>query len=227
MTVKSNLHSITHVILCVDIGRAMGADMRVKRLILGVTVAGSAVLLAACGGGAVASQNKATNPPSPAPTTTTVDPTTTTPPAPETTTTTSKTTPKPTTSKPKPKPAPPPSDGATPCTITDGACIDLSANKSWLLSGGKVSYGPVSITSGRPGFRTPPGLFHVTFKDIDHKSREFNNAPMPYSVFFHGGMAFHSGSLSVQSHGCIHLSTAAAKMYYNSLAVGAAVQVVP
>ena len=208
--------------------------MRVKKLIVGAIVAGSALLLSACGGGAsAASGNKATSPSTPAPTTTTttVDPTTTPPPPPpppaETTTTTSKTTPKPTTTKPKPKPPPPPSDGSTPCSIPDGACIDLSANKSWLLSGGKVVYGPVGITSGRPGFRTPPGTFHVQWKDIDHLSKEFNNAPMPYSVFFHGGMAFHAGSLSVQSHGCIHLSTAAAKTYYNSLAVGAAVQVVP
>src|SRR5690349_2800360 len=148
----------------------MGAKMRVKKLILGVTVAGSAVLLSACGTGAVANQKVANTSSSPAPTTTTTTaaPTTTTTvpaPAPETTTTTSKTTPKPTTSKPKPKPAPPPSDGTTPCTISDGACIDLSANKSWLLSGGKVIYGPVGITSGRPGFRTPPGLFHVQWKD--------------------------------------------------------------
>ena len=85
----------------------------------------------------------------------------------------------------------------------------------------------MAITSGRPGFRTPPGMFHVQYKDIDHKSRAFNNAPMPYSVFFYSGMAFHSGSLTVQSHGCIHLSTAAAKMYFNTLQVGDAVQVVP
>jgi lipoprotein-anchoring transpeptidase ErfK/SrfK len=90
-----------------------------------------------------------------------------------------------------------------------------------------VVYGPVGITTGRPGFRTPPGTFHVQWKDIDHLSKEFNNAPMPYSVFFNGGMAFHAGSLTVQSHGCVHLSTAAAKTYFNSLAVGATVQVVP
>jgi lipoprotein-anchoring transpeptidase ErfK/SrfK len=233
MTPRSNLHSITDVILGTDIG-AMGADMRVKKLILGVTVAGSAALLAACGGGAVASQNKAatstSSSPAPTTTTTTVDPTTTTPPPPPppaTTTTTSKTTPKPTTSKPKPKPAPPPASTGTPCTITDGACIDLSANKSWLISGGKVSYGPVGITSGRPGYRTPTGNFRVQWKDIDHKSREFDDAPMPFSVFFNGGIAFHAGSLSVPSHGCIHLSTTAAKTYFNTLSVGAAVQVVP
>jgi lipoprotein-anchoring transpeptidase ErfK/SrfK len=92
---------------------------------------------------------------------------------------------------------------------------------------GHVIYGPVPITSGRPGYRTPIGVFHVLYKDIDHLSQEFDNAPMPYSVFFVGGIAFHAGSLSVQSHGCIHLSTAAAQKYFNTLHVGDIVQVVP
>jgi lipoprotein-anchoring transpeptidase ErfK/SrfK len=45
-------------------------------------------------------------------------------------------------------------------------------------------------------------------------------------VFFNGGIAFHEGSLSQLSHGCIHLSPAAAETYYNALAVGDTVQVV-
>jgi lipoprotein-anchoring transpeptidase ErfK/SrfK len=49
---------------------------------------------------------------------------------------------------------------------------------------------------------------------------------MPYSVFFNGGIAFHQGSLSVESHGCIHLSRGAAETYYNFLSVGDTVQVV-
>jgi lipoprotein-anchoring transpeptidase ErfK/SrfK len=207
--------------------------MRVKKLIVAATVAGTAVL-SACGTGASAASGPTVPslPASSGTSTTTVEPTTTTPPAPPpaapATPITSKTTPKTTSSKPKPKPAPPPAPaGGTPCSITDGACIDLSANRSWLLSGGKVSYGPVPITHGRPGYRTPPGLFHVQFKDIDHKSSLFDDAPMPYSVFFNGGIAFHAGSLSVPSHGCIHLSTGAAKTYFNALKVGDTVQVVP
>jgi lipoprotein-anchoring transpeptidase ErfK/SrfK len=206
--------------------------MPIKRLIMGATLAGTAILTAACGGGAsAASQPKIPTIDSPtstaAPTTTTT--TTTTAPT-TTTTTTQPTTPKPTTPKPKPttpKPAAPPAQaGGTPCSISDGACIDLSANKSWLLQGGKVIYGPVPITHGRKGFPTPTGMFHVLYKDIDHKSKEFNDAPMPYSVFFIPGIAFHSGSLSVPSHGCIHLSSGAAKTYFNTLKVGQAVQVV-
>lgn len=92
---------------------------------------------------------------------------------------------------------------------------------------GRVTYGPVPITHGRPGWRTPTGTFRVTWKDIDHVSSEFNNAPMPYSVFFNGGIAFHAGSLTEQSHGCIHLSTTAAAKYYYTLRVGDIVQVVP
>lgn len=206
--------------------------MRVKLLIVGATAAATAAL-SACGSGTPTANSPKVALPTTTTTSTTATPTTTTTvattsPTPTTTpTTTTKTTPKTTTPKPKPKPAPPVATGGTPCTITDGACVDLSANKSWLLAAGQVIYGPVPITSGRPGFRTPPGIFHVQYKDIDHKSKEFNNAPMPYSVFFYSGMAFHSGSLAVQSHGCIHLSTTAAKMYFNTLHVGEAVQVVP
>jgi lipoprotein-anchoring transpeptidase ErfK/SrfK len=201
--------------------------MRVQKLIVGMTLVGTAVL-SACGGGASAVGSGPTTTTEPSTTTTTVDPTTTTPPPPPSTTTTTKTTPKPTTSKPKPKPKPAPAPVAgVPCKISTGACIDLSANKSWLLENGKVIYGPVSITHGRKGYRTPPGTFRVSFKDIDHKSSIFNNAPMPYSVFFNGGIAFHEGSLRELSHGCIHLSRAAAKTYYNALQVGETVQVVP
>jgi len=128
--------------------------------------------------------------------------------------------------RPAPKPQPKPAVGA-PCSDTARACVDLSANQAWLLDGGKVVYGPVPITSGKPGHRTPVGTYHVQWKDKDHKSSEFNNAPMPYSVFFYSGMAFHAGSLSAQSHGCIHLSTAAAKTFFNTLSVGDVVQVVP
>ncbi len=124
------------------------------------------------------------------------------------------------------KTAPPPPAGV-PCGAGVDACIDLSANKTWLIMDGAVTYGPAQITHGRPGHLTPPGTFKVGWKDIDHKSSEFDDAPMPFSVFFNGGIAFHQGSLSDLSHGCIHLSRAAAETYYNALSVGDTVQVVP
>ena len=82
-----------------------------------------------------------------------------------------------------------------PCAATVRACIDLAHNKAWLLRGGVVEYGPVPITSGKPGYRTPVGTFRVLSKERLHLSRAFDNAPMPYSVFFIPGIAFHQGSL--------------------------------
>lgn len=116
---------------------------------------------------------------------------------------------------------------AAPCSTRADACIDLSANTSWLTHNGAVTYGGVPITSGMPGYETPPGSFQVTYKDIDHWSKAYD-APMPYSVFFTtSGIAFHEGSLSEQSHGCIHLSNAAAQKYFNTLQPGDVVEVVP
>lgn len=116
---------------------------------------------------------------------------------------------------------------AAPCGSSAEACIDLSDDQAWLMEGGAVSYGPVPITSGMAGYETPAGVFSVTYKDRDHLSREYNNAPMPYSVFFTRGVAFHEGSLNAQSHGCVHLSHKAAKTFFANLHPGDVVQVVP
>jgi len=109
---------------------------------------------------------------------------------------------------------------ASPCPVTARACVDLTNNLAWIQSGGKIVYGPVPITSGRPGYRTASGTFAVYWKDKDHKSSIFNDAPMPNSVFFDGGNAFHEGSLYVPSHGCIHLSWDASEYFYNTLDYG-------
>ncbi len=103
------------------------------------------------------------------------------------------------------------------CPATARACVDLTHSETWLQSNGKVTYGPVSMSSGRPGYRTPAGTYNAYWHDIDHRSSEFNGAPMPYSVFFNGGIAFHEGDVNVESHGCIHLSSSAAQTYYYTL----------
>ena len=114
---------------------------------------------------------------------------------------------------------------AVPCTTTVRACVRLSTNQAWLLHDGKVDLGPVRISHGREGFRTPPGTFRVSYKDQDHISNVFN-LPMPYSVFFNGAIAFHSASVRVSSHGCVHLPAAAARTFFAELNRGDVVQVV-
>lgn len=112
-----------------------------------------------------------------------------------------------------------------PCTSKKvRACVDISRGKAWLMYHGRVTYGPVHITSGRRGYRTGIGTFHVTWKDKHHVSSIYHS-PMPYSVFFHGGEAFHQGSLRVKSHGCIHLSHRSAVRFYKKLHVGDVVRI--
>jgi hypothetical protein len=137
------------------------------------------------------------------------------PPAPSTTTTSSPT--------PEPQPVVAPSP---PCGPEIRACVSLSQNLAWLLRDGVVEYGPVPITQGRPGQETPVGKFAVAWKDAVHTSSSYGT-PMPHSVFFAaGGIAFHEGSLTEQSHGCVHLSPDVAKTFFDALPVKASVQVV-
>ena len=112
-----------------------------------------------------------------------------------------------------------------PCKTAARACVKLSTNQAWLLDDGQVALGPVRISHGRNGFRTPPGTFRVSFKDEDHVSTIYDQ-PMPYSVFFNGGIAFHQGSVRVRSHGCVHLTSAAARTFFGDLRPGDVVQVV-
>lgn len=111
------------------------------------------------------------------------------------------------------------------CNGAARACVDLTHNLAWLQENGKIVYGPVPMLSGRPGYRTTAGFFSVYWKDIDHKSSIFDSAPMPYAIFFNGGEAFHEGSLSVRSHGCIHLSDAVARYFWDALDYGDSVDV--
>jgi hypothetical protein len=122
----------------------------------------------------------------------------------------------------------------TPCSITDGACADLSGHKAWLLKDGKIAFGPVPIMPGSgqgTGYgpndtATPVGTFTVTKKSKHYWSRQFDQ-PMPNSVFFYPGIAFHAGSLTEPSHGCVHLSDADSQRFFDDLRIGDAVQIVP
>lgn len=119
-----------------------------------------------------------------------------------------------------------PSGPPTPCGPEAAACVQLSTQTAWLKDGEATIFGPIPISSGKSGWETPVGTSAVDFKDIDHKSSLFDNAPMPYSVFFNGGIAFHQGNIAYASHGCIRMNQVDARMFYDTLQVGDLVQVV-
>lgn len=114
----------------------------------------------------------------------------------------------------------------SPCSAAAKACVDLSKQQAWLTDGaGHVTYGPVPARGGAKGAKTPKGSFSVIWKDQNHLSKEFNNAPMPYSVFFYPGDAFHGGDPNKASNGCVHLNIGAAQRFFSSLNVGDKVEV--
>ena len=78
-----------------------------------------------------------------------------------------------------------------------------------------------------PGLaQEPRGTFHVEWKAGAHYMSTEYHEPMPCAVFFApGGIAFHGGSLTAPSHGCIHLDIGSARYYDDHLPVGAEVVV--
>lgn len=112
------------------------------------------------------------------------------------------------------------------CPATATACADLSGHLTWLQSGGKIIFGPVRMEPGGDGELTPRGIFHVAWKAGPHYISTSYGVPIPYAVFFAAdGVAFHAGSLTKPSHGCIHLTLGAARYYNQHLPVGAEVAV--
>ena len=86
--------------------------------------------------------------------------------------------------------------------------IDKSAQRMTVTVDGKQLYDwPVS-TGGR-GYDTPNGTFKPFRMEIDHHSDEWDDAPMPYSMFFtkighaiHGTYEQRNLGRAV-SHGCV------------------------
>ena len=115
------------------------------------------------------------------------------------------------------------------CPAGAVACVDLTRHITWLQSDGKVSFGPVRMEPGKPGsgpHATPTGTFQVQWKAGPNLVSNIYNEPMPWAVFFApGGVAFHAGSLTEWSHGCVHLTLADAHYYNEHLPIGAEVVV--
>jgi hypothetical protein len=76
------------------------------------------------------------------------------------------------------------------------------------------------VSTGQRGYDTPAGVYRPFRMEEDHFSREWDDAPMPHSIFFTQiGHAIH-GSLEAKklgrpaSHGCVRLSREHAAILY-------------
>jgi lipoprotein-anchoring transpeptidase ErfK/SrfK len=96
--------------------------------------------------------------------------------------------------------------------------VDKSAQRMTVAVDGEVRW-TWPVSTGRRAYDTPNGSYTAFRMEKDHFSKEWDNAPMPHSIFFtQRGHAIH-GSYHTQlgrpvSHGCVRLSPGnAAKLY--------------
>jgi len=97
--------------------------------------------------------------------------------------------------------------------------VDLSDQMMRVLPpSGEVMVWPVS--TARPGKVTPTGTFQPQTLKRMHYSTLYNNAPMPFSIFFYGNYAIHGTNQvdrlsTTASAGCVRLHPAHAEMLFN------------
>ncbi|MGF1620178.1 MAG: L,D-transpeptidase family protein [Rhodomicrobiaceae bacterium] len=84
------------------------------------------------------------------------------------------------------------------------------------------------VSTGKPGHRTPAGVFSILQKRKWHRSNIYSNAPMPYMQrLTWSGIALHEGHVPgyPASHGCIRLPGKFARQLFSTTNIGAHVVV--
>ena len=100
--------------------------------------------------------------------------------------------------------------------------VSLATQRAVVYRNG-IPIGITTVSTGRPGYRTPTGVFTVLQKHVEHYSSIYDNAPMPYMQrLTWGGVALHGGNLPgyPASHGCIRLPHDFARLLYGVTHVG-------
>jgi len=89
------------------------------------------------------------------------------------------------------------------------ANVNLSTQTMTVVHNGVVKY-QWKVSTARRGKVTPTGTWRAKWLSKDHRSSRYNNAPMPYAIFYNGHYAVH-GTDQVRrlgrraSSGCIRL----------------------
>lgn len=133
--------------------------------------------------------------------------------------------------------------------------IHLDEQKAYFYKGKQLA-GVSAISTGREGFDTPTGSFHIIQKDKDHVSSRYGNYidangaivanqidttvtpkpkgttydgdEMPYFMRIVGGTGLHEGYLPgyPASHGCIRMPGFMAENFFYNVSVGTPVTIV-
>lgn len=105
------------------------------------------------------------------------------------------------------------------------AKVDVSSQTMTVIQNGKVAY-QWPVSTARKGKWTPRGQWTAKWLSKHHKSSRYNNAPMPYSIFFNGNYAIHGTNHISRlgrpaSAGCVRLHPDhAARLFEMTRAVG-------
>ncbi|MCP4936818.1 MAG: L,D-transpeptidase [bacterium] len=103
--------------------------------------------------------------------------------------------------------------------------VSLTEQRVFVYRGG-IRIGTSPVSTGKPGYETPTGVFTILQRDVHHHSSKYNNASMPYTErLTWSGVALHAGGLPgyPESHGCIHLSLKFSKLLFGITHIGTAV----
>lgn len=105
--------------------------------------------------------------------------------------------------------------------------VNTRAQRAILYRNG-IPIAASTVSTGRPGYATPSGVFTILQKQVEHYSSKYDNAPMPYMQrLTWQGVALHAGHLPgyPASHGCIRLPAGFARLLYGVTRLGMTVVV--
>jgi hypothetical protein len=103
--------------------------------------------------------------------------------------------------------------------------VDLDRQVATVYRNG-IRIGASTISSGKDGYETPRGVFTILEKDEDHRSRTYDDAPMPFQQrLTWKGVALHAGNLPgfPASHGCVRLPMEFSKLLFQTTELGGTV----
>lgn len=97
--------------------------------------------------------------------------------------------------------------------------VDLSTQSMTLVHRGRL-VGQWPVSTARDGKVTPTGMWTAKWLSRHHRSRRYNNAPMPFSVFYDGDYAVHGTDQTARlgrpaSAGCVRLDPEHAAAFFD------------
>ncbi|MGZ8286547.1 MAG: L,D-transpeptidase family protein [Allosphingosinicella sp.] len=106
--------------------------------------------------------------------------------------------------------------------------VSIPLQRAYVYRGGAL-IGVTTVSTGKPGHRTPTGKFDILQKRARHFSNLYNNAPMPFMQrLTWGGIALHAGQIPGRpaSHGCVRLPLEFARNLFGVTSIGASVHII-